>query len=257
MTDPTRRRRRAGTAIGYGALAALLLGACSSSPDPTTEVAPTAPIVAPATTLVDAPDVAPTATDPTVTVDPDPVDAHPATVAPAVDGAALLAAAAANLATGYHFVTTVVVDGTDTLTAEGDRIGADSRLSLTSNGATVSYIVTADGTFTSTDGSGWEQLDTPPASADPINALQVPSNVTVGAVDAHQTSLSVVVPAAALGVGGGADATLQVVLVDGALTSVDYSAATSTGTTALVHATISAVADPTPITTPATTPANG
>jgi hypothetical protein len=167
-----------------------------------------------------------------------------------VDAAALLAAGYAALQSGYHFTSTVSIGGTVSVVAEGDRIGDSSRLKLTNNGATVSYVITPAGSFTSTGGEAWDQLDTPPASADPISALATPKAVSVTGTDGGTTTLAVVVPAAALGIPTTSDQTLAVVVNGSVLTDIRY-ATTINGAAADVHAVIGGLVDTSPITAPA------
>ncbi len=177
-----------------------------------------------------------------------------ATVTSTVDGAALLASSFSALAAGYHFTTTVTIGGVVSVVADGDRVGTDTRLTITSNGGAVAYLITAAGSWASTAGEPWEQLDSPPASADPIEALRAPTAVTVTASDTTSARLSVVVPASSLGVPGGADATLQVVIVGPALQQIDYDTEVN-GQPATVQAVIGPLTDTTPITAPITAPA--
>ena len=176
--------------------------------------------------------------------------ASDATATSTVDGAALLASSFNALAGGYHFTTTVTIGGVVSVVADGDRVGADTRLTITSNGGAVSYLITAAGSWASTAGEPWEQLDSPPASADPIEALRAPTAVTVAASDATSSQLTVVVPAASLGVPGGADTTLQVVIVGPALQQIGYETVVN-GQPATVQAIIGPLTDTTPITAPA------
>jgi hypothetical protein len=173
-----------------------------------------------------------------------------ATVTPPVDGAALLATSFAGLAAGYHFTTTVTVGDAVSVVADGDRVGADTRLTITSNGGTVSYLIMQAGSWASTAGGAWEQMDTPPASADPIDALRTPTSVTVTSTDAASTHLSVAVPAASLGVAGAADATLDVAIAGTILQEIVYQT-TVNGQPAEVQAVIGPLTDTTPITAPA------
>lgn len=169
-----------------------------------------------------------------------------------VDAASLLAGSFAALDAGYHFTTTVTVDGVEALSAEGDRIGTGSRLTLTRDGASVAYLITADGSWTSTGDGTWEPLDTAPATADPIAALRAPNSVAVVTSTPSATTLSVVVPAAALGLADGTgttQATVTVVINDGTLSDLEYTT-TQPGVVAIAHAVISPIADATPITAP-------
>jgi hypothetical protein len=176
--------------------------------------------------------------------------APPTTIAAApVDPVALLQQGLATLGTSYHFRSSVVVNGVETLVAEGDRMADASRLSLTSGGATAAYIITPAGSWAQPEGGEWEQLDVPPATADPILALAAPSAVGVLADDGTTVRLRVTVPAEALGVGTEGTADVEVVVTSGTITEVDYSTTVQDGV-ASVATTFGPVADPTPIAPP-------
>ena len=141
-------------ASGVDSLAPLVTAGAPSS----TATAPLAPTTAPP---------APGSTAP-------PAAAPPTTVAPPVDGAAVLSAAVAAMAPGYHYRSTVTVDGVVAVEADGDRVGDGTRLGVTRDGTSVQYVITPDGTWVMTDGGEWDQLDTPAATSDPIAALAAP-----------------------------------------------------------------------------------
>jgi hypothetical protein len=178
-----------------------------------------------------------------------PSTVPPTTIVTAIDPTALLQQAMAGLASGYHFQSLVLVNGAQTLLADGDRIGADSRLNLASNGVVVSYIVTASGSYALPEGGEWELLDVPPASADPIAALASPTAVGVVSDDGTSVRLRVTVPALSLGVGATGTADVEVVITNGALAQVDYSAPIDGGV-AVVATAIGPVVDATPIVAP-------
>jgi hypothetical protein len=167
-----------------------------------------------------------------------------------VDGAATLAQAVSGLGAGYHFTTTVYVNGAETLVADGDRIADSTRLSLFSKGGSVAYVITPAGSWAFPEGGEWSVLDSPPATADPIIALQTPLAVTVVSTDGTTTAMTVTVAAAALGIAADGNADVQVTVSGGVLQSVSYSAALTDGTTADVTAVIGPLTDTTPIVPP-------
>lgn len=171
------------------------------------------------------------------------------TIASSIDPAATLKTALASLSTGYHFVSNVVVNGTDTLVAVGDRVGTGSRVDLTSNGATVKYIILADASYAQPVGGEWEKLEVPPASTDPMSALTAPVAIGVLADDGTTVRLRVTVLAVALGVASSGNADVEVVISGGTLTEVDYAAPTADGM-ASVATTFGPVLDATPVTAP-------
>ena len=126
-----------------------------------------------------------------------PVTAAPAPPAP--DPAATLQQALASLTTTYHFASTVTLDGTVALVADGDRVGDGSRLTLTSNDGNVAYVITPDGSWVQPDGGDWQPIDTDPANTDPISALQAPASVQLTSNDGTTAHLAVAVAPAPLG----------------------------------------------------------
>ncbi len=173
-----------------------------------------------------------------------------------VDGAALLSKALAAIAPGYHFTTTATVDGVVAATADGDRINDASRLVITGNGGSVTYIilpatlVSGAAAWVKPDGGEWQALDAPPSTTtDPIAALKAPTSVVVSSATARATQLVVTVPASALGLSGDAPTAMQVTLSGIALQSVTLSTTTA-GKAAMVQATIGPVKDATPILAP-------
>jgi hypothetical protein len=230
-------------------LGVIILGvaACSSSghsaagsPRAVTTATPAAvaTTIAPATTAPPAAGAAPA---------PAPTAAPAA--APGPDPATTLNGALDALTTSYHFVSTVTLDGSVALVADGDRVGDGSRLTLTSNGGNVSYVITPDGSWVMPEGGDWQVLDTDPANTDPIAALRTASAVQTTSNDGTTSHLSVAVAPAALGVAGDAPVNLDVAIAGNVLTSVSYGTTVS-GKAARVTATFGPPQDPRPVTPP-------
>ncbi|HSB88034.1 MAG TPA: hypothetical protein VLD86_17100 [Ilumatobacteraceae bacterium] len=173
----------------------------------------------------------------------------PATPAP-VDGAALLQQAVAAAGAGYHFNQTATVDGVVAVTVDGDRLPDGARFSVTNDAGLVNYIFNAQGVWLMPENGEWEADDSPPPAVDPINALLAPTSVTVAANDGTTVQLVVTVPLAALGIPGDGDASLQVAVVDAALSSIAYSTTTADGHTAAATTAIGPVVDPSPVIAP-------
>jgi hypothetical protein len=172
------------------------------------------------------------------------------TIQSSIDPAKVLKDAIGGLAGGYHFVSNVVVNGTQTLLASGDRLGTGSRLDLTSNGATVKYIILPDASWALPEGGEWELLDVPPANTDPMSALTAPVAIGVLGDAGGEVKLRVTVLATALGVGSEGNADVDVIIKDGVLVEVDYATPVAGGV-ASVATTFGPVVDPTPVTAPA------
>ncbi|MFT3851224.1 MAG: hypothetical protein QM733_00550 [Ilumatobacteraceae bacterium] len=224
-----------GCASSSGGAATTAVGATSTSLGATTSVV--APTTVAATTAAPA---TPTGGGTTAT---------PSATAP-IDPTATLQSAIAALGGSYHFATTVTVDGAVVATAEGDHIDDGTRMALTANGATVQYVITADNTWVEQEGQGWQQLDDPPATTDPVAALAAPTSVELVGSDGTTTTLRVSVPSTALGIPGDGDVPVTAVMTGGTLTSVAYDS-TVGSKPANVTATLGPPADPSPVTAPA------
>ena len=220
------------------ALAAVLAcaAACSSDTATSSSLAETTiPAVSTTLVLTDS-----TAASTTVT----------ATETPAtIDANGVLQAGLAALAPGYHFVSTVTVNGAPSLTAEGDRIEGSSSLILSGAGGNVSYIVTPEASFAQPEGGDWSVLDVAPATSDPISALLAPAAVVIVPTTDGTVVVQATVTAVSLGIAAEGNVDVQILLVDGAITQITYTAPVEGGT-AQVVTLLSAVSDATPIVAP-------
>lgn len=182
-----------------------------------------------------------------------PEPAAPTTAAPpatvAIDAPAMLQQALDAVAAGYHFRTAVTVDGTEVLTAEGERVGDGTRLTIAASGSNVSYVITPAGSWVLPEGGEWEALDSAPATTDPLLALRSPTAVVGTSTDGVAASLVATVSAASLGVPSDGAADVRVNVTGGTLVDVSYEASVD-GRTAVVQSVFSAVQDPTPVTAP-------
>jgi hypothetical protein len=184
-----------------------------------------------------------------------PVTVTPTTLAPGatpapVDGAAVLQQAVAATAAGYHFNQTATIDGVVALTVDGDRLTDGARVAVSNDAGLVFYIITPEGTWLMPQNGEWEADDSDPPAVDPIDALRAPTAVTVARNDGTTVQLAVTVPMSTLGIPGDGDASLQVAIVGGALSTITYSTATSDGKTAATTTIIGPVVDPSPVEAP-------
>jgi hypothetical protein len=249
LTSPQRPVRlssnKAARLLFGGAGLLLVFGACSDSGSPKVGSAvndSSAPVVTAAPTV--AADTGAAVTTATTTV-----AAVAGTVA-AVDGAALLQQAVTATGGGYHFNQTATVDGTVALTVEGDRLPDGARLAVSSDAGLVFYVITPAGTWLMPQNGEWEADDSSPPAVDPITALSAPTSVTVAGNDGTTVQLVVTVPLASLGIPGGGDASLQVAVVSGALSTIAYSTTTADGKVAATNTIIGAVVDSSPVVPP-------
>lgn len=173
------------------------------------------------------------------------------TTAPAasIDGNSALQSGLGALVAGYHFSSTVTVNGTPSLTADGDRIGESSSLVLSGDGGTVSYVITPEASYARPEGGDWSLLDVAPAASDPIAALLAPVSVATVPTTDGTVVVQATVTAVSLGINAEGNVDVLVALANGAITQITYTAAVDGGT-AQVVTTISAVVDPTPIVAP-------
>jgi hypothetical protein len=226
-----------------GAGLLLVFGACSSdsSPEVSSAAANTSAAtagVAPAPTVAGATTAAPATT----------VAASP-TVAP-VDGATALQQAVAATGSGYHFNQTATVDGVVALTIDGDRLPDGARMNVSSDAGLVSYIFTTAGVYLMPADGEWELDDSDPPAVDPINALAAPTSVTVAGNDGTTVQLVVTVANSAVGIPAEGDASLQVSIVGGVLSTISYSTVTAEGKAAATSVVIGPVVDPSPVVPP-------
>jgi hypothetical protein len=240
------RRSWWGAGLCLFTIGTLGVAACSSDHAGTVSSTVTTAAARPAAAVTTG--AAPTTAPPTTTP---AAPAAPASAAPpAPDPAATLRQAVASLTTTYHFASTVTLDGTVALVADGDRVGDGSRLTLTSNDGDVAYVITPDGSWVQPDGGDWQPIDTDPANTDPISALQAPASVQLTSSDGTTAHLAVAVAPGTLGLPGDAPVQLDVAIAGTALASVSY--ATTVGTkSATVTATFGPAHDATPVTAPA------
>ena len=93
----------------------------------------------------------------------------------------------------------------------------------------VFYVITPDGTWLMPENGEWEADDSDPPAVDPIDALRAPSRSQSPATTAPRFNWCRPCHSASLGIPGDGDATLQVAVVGGALSTITYSTTTSDG----------------------------
>ncbi len=234
-------------------IAAALLGACASSGEQTeptgaTTIAAASTTIAAASTTEAATVVSPPTSPATVeaagTVPPTVVAAPPPSVAAPPDPALLLSAGLDRYALGYHFVTIATVNGAVALSAEGDRVGEGTRLTVTTGGSTIEYVVTPESSWVFSDNT-WAELDETSPVTDPIGPLRAPLTLEVRSFDGTLSTVAATYPASALAIG--ADEPIEVLFIfeSGNLRSMTYVAPT-----AEVRAEFSDLVDATPVTVP-------
>jgi hypothetical protein len=166
-----------------------------------------------------------------------------------IDAPGLLQAALVSLDAGYHFRTTVSISGTEVLVADGERVGDGTRLTIWSNGTSVAYVITPDGSWVFPEGGEWQALDTAPATTDPLLALRTPTAVTGSSTDGVVATLVATVAANSLGVPSDSTADVVISVNGSSLSDVSYDASVD-GQTANVRSVFGPVVDPTPVAAP-------
>ncbi len=151
---------------------------------------------------------------------------------------------------GYHFVTTVTLGSEIALQAEGDRIGGNTRMAVSSNGATVDYVITSDSSWVAENGT-WQELDEPPPVVDPLSALATPTSIDVASYDTSGATLAATYPSAAFALPGDAVIDVAIEVVGTNLSAIEYTAPGSTPP-ATVRTVLSPLTDTTPVTPPGT-----
>jgi len=150
---------------------------------------------------------------------------------------------------GYHYHAIATIAGAVAVEVDGDRVGDGTRLGVVRDGVAVQYVITPDGTWVQPEGGDWDQLDTPPATSDPILALRTPSSVSVDSADGNTVHLTVSVPASSLGLTGDAIVPLGVVITGGTLSEVVYTT-TIDGQPASIDTVVGPALDPSPVVAP-------
>ena len=166
-----------------------------------------------------------------------------------IDPASGLQQGLAALSSGYHFSSVVSVNGTQSLAADGDRVGDASRLVLTGDGGTVAYVITPEGSYAQPENGEWSVLDVAPATSDPITALYTPTAVALVPTADGSVVVRVTVSAVSLGIAAEGNVDVDVTLAGDAITKISYTAPVDGGT-AQVVTVIGAVVDATPIVAP-------
>ncbi len=121
-------------------------------------------------------------------------------------------------------------------------------MAVTSNGATIGYVITPQGSWVAENGV-WQELDQPAPVADPLSALATPSAIAVSAYDTSGTTLTASYPSSAFALPGDATIDVTITVSGTSLTAIEYTApGTDPATT--VRTALSPLVDTTPVTAP-------
>jgi hypothetical protein len=172
------------------------------------------------------------------------------TIVSSLDPKDALTKGLAALGPNYHFTSTFVVNGAQTLAATGDRVGDASQLSITQSGATINYVILPTASYAQPEGGDWQKLDTEPATTDPITALNSPVSAGMLKDEGSKVRIRVTVLAKTLGVAADGNSDLEVVIIDGVLAEVDYGTAVKGGGFASVATIVKTLPGAQPIAAP-------
>jgi ketosteroid isomerase-like protein len=100
-----------------------------------------------------------------------------------LDGGVLLSSALALYGDGYQFAAVAEVQGSEAAVISGVVIGQSARMTITSGDATVSYVITPDGSWIQTEGGEWQEVDSVGAIERPLQDLASPTSITIVSSD--------------------------------------------------------------------------
>ncbi len=154
------------------------------------------------------------------------------TVNPSGDGIdvqALLAEALSRYEDGYAFDAVAEIEGSQAATVTGVVIGRKAEMTITSGGATVTYIITPDQSWIQTEGGEWQEDDSADAIERPLDDLASPTSIKIVAADDNGITAVAAYDGAAFDTEGALD--MNLVFVDGLLVRASYSTDVATVTT--------------------------
>ncbi len=137
-----------------------------------------------------------------------------------LDGGVLLSSALALYGDGYQFSAVAEVQGSEAAVISGVIIGQSARMTITSGDATVSYVITPEGSWIQTEGGEWQEVDSVGAIERPLEDLASPTSITIVSSDDDGTTALAVYDGAAFDSDDVIEMNLR--FVDGRLVSASY-----------------------------------
>jgi len=137
-----------------------------------------------------------------------------------IDAGGLLASALSLYASGYQFASVAEVQGSEAAEITGAIVGLSAKMTVLSGNATVSYIITPEGSWIQTEDEEWQEVDTIGAIEQPLADLAAPTSITIVSSGDEGTT--------ALGVYSGEafnspdDVQMALQFIDGRLVSASY-----------------------------------
>ena len=99
------------------------------------------------------------------------------------DGRALLSSSLALYREGYKFEAVAEVQGSEAVVIDGFVVGQSAQMTITSGDATVSHVITPNGSWGLTDGGDWEEVDPIGPIERPLEDLASPTSITILSTD--------------------------------------------------------------------------
>ncbi len=136
------------------------------------------------------------------------------------DGGGLLSSALALYGDGYQFAAVAEVQGSEAAMISGVVIGQSAQMTITSGDATVSYVITPDGSWIQTEGGEWLEVDSVGAIERPLEDLASPTSVTI--VSTNDTGIAAVAAYDGATFNSEDAVEMNLLFVDGRLVSASY-----------------------------------
>jgi len=150
-----------------------------------------------------------------------------------LDGSTLLSESLALYGDGYRFNAVAEVHGSEAAVISGVVVGQDAQMVITSGDATVSYLITADGSWFQTEGGEWQEVDSVGPIERPLEDLASPTSVTILSADDDRIAAVAFYAGAKFGSEGAIEMSLR--FVDGRLVSASYETETASISTSFSH----------------------
>jgi len=96
-----------------------------------------------------------------------------------IDPGELLSNALALYENGYQFGAVAEVEGSEAAKVAGVVIGQSAQMDVTSGNATISYIITPDGSWIQTEGGDWQEVESSGPIERPLANMASPTSITI------------------------------------------------------------------------------
>jgi len=137
-----------------------------------------------------------------------------------IDVSNLLSNALALYGDGYQFASVADVKGSEAAEITGAVVGLDAKMTVSSGDATVSYIITSEGSWVQTEGEEWQEVDSVGAIEQPLADLATPTSIAIVSTGDEGTTALAVYSGAAFN--SEDDIQMALEFLDGWLVSASY-----------------------------------